>query len=173
MHDLDATVRILRATPASLDALLSGVPDALVHANYGPETFSAADVVGHLILGERLDWIPRTRVILEHGLDRPFDAFPWDGVDEATAGASITDRLSIFAELREQNLAELASMNLTPADLDRRGLHPKLGPVTLGQMLRTWGVHDLHHVAQICKAINYQFRDAIGPWRPHVNSIPS
>ena len=101
-----------------------------------------------------------------------FDPFPWDGRDEETEHRSLSARLDAFERLRVGNLRALDAMALAPNDLEREGEHPILGPVTVREMLSTWGVHDLHHVAQICKAVNYQFRDAIGPWRPHVNSIP-
>jgi hypothetical protein len=169
---LEATAAILRSTPETVRALTAHLPEDLLRADYGPDTFSPYDVVGHLILGERLDWIPRTRIVLEHGEDRPFDPFPWDGCDEATEGIPLAERIDAFAALRAENLAALVALDLTDDDLDRLGSHPRFGAVSLGQMLTTWGVHDLHHVAQICKALNYQFREAIGPWRPHVNSIP-
>lgn len=172
MHGLDATLAILRSTPSMLAALTEHMTDAIADARYGPGTFSPRDVVGHLILGERLDWIPRTRHLLEHGESIPFEPFPWDGVDSETRDLAMRDRIAVFAELRTRNIDALEALALDDKALERTGLHPRLGVITLRQMLTTWGVHDLHHAAQICKAVNYQFRDAIGPWRPFVNSVP-
>ncbi|MEM7227575.1 MAG: DinB family protein [Planctomycetota bacterium] len=172
MHDIAPTLRILRATPGVIRNLLEGLTDDLLRANYGPDTFSPFDVLGHLILGERLDWVPRIRIIMEHGESREFDPFPWDGRDADTAQMTRGDRLDVFEDLRAANLDAVDAMQLTSADLERTGMHPIFGPVTMHQMISTWGVHDVHHTAQICKAVNYQFREAIGPWRPNVNSIP-
>ena len=173
MRDLERTLRILRATPTVLRALLDGLGDELPFRDYGPGTFHPFDVLGHLILGERIDWLPRVRTILEHGTGRPFDPFPWDGKDHDTEELTVGERLDVFETLRADNLSALEELDLTADDLRKLGRHPLFGDVTLHQLLTTWGVHDLHHIAQVTKAASYQFRDEIGPWRPHINSIPN
>jgi uncharacterized damage-inducible protein DinB len=170
--DLHRATAILERTPRVLRAWLSGLDEAWTHANYGPSTWSAYQVVGHLIIGERTDWIPRARIILQHGPARPFDPFPHTAAIGPESGRSLDDLLDEFAALRHDSLAELAAMNLTPAKLALRGTHPALGQVTLSQLIATWTVHDIHHTAQIAKAMAYQWRDQVGPWRAYLNILP-
>ena len=170
--DFDEAVQVLRGTPAVLHALLSGKSDAWVRSNYGAGTFSPLDVVAHLIHGERTDWIPRARIILEHGPDRPFDAFDPTAAYDESMGSTIGELLTQFENLRVANLAELEAMSPSSPQLDQRGLHPALGTVTLRQLLATWTVHDLHHIAQICKAMSHQYRDAVGPWSAYLSILP-
>lgn len=163
-----ATVRItgvLRATPETLRALLGDLPEDLCRADYGEGTFSPFDVLGHLIVGEREDWIPRARIILEHGESRPFDPFDHRATLSAEDGCTTPSLLDEFARLRAANLEALDAMDLSPADLDRSGTHPALGRVTLGELLHTWCAHDLHHTAQICKGLAHQVKGGVGPWR--------
>jgi len=170
--NLDDAIAHLRRTPSVLEHLLGSMPDAWTRANYGPQTFSPFDVVGHLIHGERTDWMPRLRMILEHGEAQPFEPFDRYAHYEASRGQSMTDLLQTFASLRAENLTALQSLQLTENDLQRRGTHPALGAVTLAQLLATWTAHDLHHIAQVCKAMSYQYRDAVGPWREYLGIIP-
>jgi hypothetical protein len=72
--------------------------------------------------------------------------------------------LDAFSELRTSNLSRLASLELTPEDLQRRGRHPELGPVTAEQLLATWVVHDLNHIGQIARVMSRQYSGAVGPW---------
>lgn len=170
MHTLPRTIEILERTPGVLRALLAGLPDFWVRAGYGPNTWSAVQVVGHLIVGERDDWLPRLRRILEHGESVPFDPFPHDatavGCDTSLAGL-----LDEFERLRAANLRELRETNLSPSDLERTGTHPAFGRVTAAQLLATWAVHDLHHLRQISLAMAWQYRDAVGPWREYLNTL--
>jgi uncharacterized damage-inducible protein DinB len=167
----DRTVSVLERTPAVLRALLAGLDTALTHASYGEGTWSAYEVVGHLIIGEREDWIPRVRIILEHGPLRPFDPFPHDAAIHPDSGRSLDDLLGEFAAARAESLAALHAFNLTPAHLALRGSHPALGEVTLAQLLATWATHDLHHTRQICKAMAWQSRELVGPWRDYLNTL--
>jgi hypothetical protein len=160
---------ILRRTPATLDTLLRGLPDAWVRGNEGrthegKESWSPFDIVGHLIAGERTDWMPRARIILEHGEARPFDPFDRFAQEKESRGNSLEQLLDEFARLRKQNLAALQGLNLQPEDLTRRGRHPALGAVTLAELLATWAVHDLTHVHQLSRVMAHQYRDAVGPW---------
>jgi hypothetical protein len=169
--DLDEAVAVLSRTPASLDAVLRGVPEGLTRATEGGETWSAYDVVGHLIHGEETDWLPRVRIILEHGEARPFDKFNRTAQFEASQGRTLASLLDEFASLRARNLEALAGLRLSAADLERRGTHPAFGAVTLRQLLATWVAHDLDHVIQIARVIGRQYTDEVGPWRAYLRII--
>ena len=168
---LDDAVAILGRTPATLDALLRGLPAAWVNANEGGDTWSPFDVVGHLIHGERTDWLPRTRHILEHGESRPFDTFDRFAQFDASRGRSLDSLLDEFAAARTESLGGLVALRLTDADLDRRGRHPQLGAVSLRQLLSTWTAHDLDHIVQISRVLARQYSDAVGPWRAYLRVI--
>jgi hypothetical protein len=168
---MEDAVAILARTPATLDALLRGLPAGWIMAHEGGQTWSAFDVVGHLIHGEHTDWIPRARIILEHGEARPFDKFDRFAQFTATEGRALGSLLDEFAMLRRENLRQLESMGLTDADFDRRGRHPELGVVTLRQLLATWVAHDLDHVVQISRVLARQYSDEVGPWRAYLRII--
>jgi len=168
---LGDAMAILSRTPAAIDALLRGLPDAWLNANEGPRTWSPFDVVGHLIHGEETDWMPRARLILEHGNTRPFVKFDRFAQFDASAGKTVGALLDEFAERRRRNLDDLAALGLTDADLDRPGLHPELGPVTMRQLLATWVAHDLDHVVQISRVLARQYSDDVGPWRAYLRVI--
>jgi hypothetical protein len=164
-------VAILSRTPAALDALLRDLPEGWIAAHEGGETWSPFDVIGHLIHGEHTDWIPRAKMILEHGDDRPFEKFDRFAQFQASNGRTLASLLDEFATLRRQNLRELASLPITETALDRHGRHPELGIVTLRQLLATWVAHDLDHVVQISRAIARQYTDEVGPWRAYLRII--
>lgn len=168
---LDGIIPTLERTPGVLRGLLLGLPDDAVRGNYGPGTWSAYEVVGHLIVGERLDWLPRTRHILRFGTTRPFDPFPHDATIRPESGGPLAGLLDEFERLRAEGLRELQALDLRAEDLSRRGLHPALGEVTLGQLLATWAAHDLHHVRQACLALAWGLRDEVGPWREYLNTF--
>ncbi len=166
--NLQHGIVVLERTPAAFRALLGGLPDVWVMANEGPDTFSPFDNVGHLIHGERSDWIPRARIILEHGAQRTFA--PYDRLAQVreSAGKTMAALLDEFAELRAENLTTLRSWNLTDAQLALHGQHPALGRVTLDQLLSTWVAHDLGHLAQTSRVMAKQYRQAVGPWRAYL-----
>ena len=168
---LDEAVAILTRTPATLDALLRGLPDGWVEAHEGGQTWSPFDVIGHLIHGEQTDWLPRVQIILQHGEARAFDKFDRFAQFAASAGRPLASLLDEFTTLREKNVSELRTLRLTDSDLDRRGRHPELGVVTLGQLLATWVAHDLDHVMQIARVMARQYSDAVGPWRAYLRII--
>ncbi len=170
--ELDQGIDILRRSPAILREMLHGLDDRWTMSNYGPDTFSPYDVMGHLVYGERSDWLGRAKIILEHGESRAFDQFDRYAMYEDSKGKTIGDLLEEFARLRAANLEELASLGISEADYARPGRHPNFGPVNLGQLLATWAVHDLHHIAQICKAMSYQYKEAIGPWLQFIGIVP-
>lgn len=161
---------VLRRTPDTLRALLSGLPESWLHADEGGDTFSPWDVVAHLLHGERTDWMPRLRIILEHGEARPFEPFDRFAHRTASIGASIDELLEKFEEARQASLAELASLLDGGLDsgLDRAGRHPELGRVTARQLLATWAVHDLGHVRQIARVLAKQYGGEVGPWRAYL-----
>ncbi|HEX7005275.1 MAG TPA: DinB family protein [Trueperaceae bacterium] len=161
--DLDDATAVLERTPASLIALLGGLPDRWTAATEGDGTWSPYDVLGHLVHGERVNWMPRLRHILE-GRSEPFEEFDRTAQFRDSAGRSLSELLVTFAELRRENLAELRLLGLTDADLQRRGLHPNLGEVRLAELLATWAVHDLDHVTQISRTMAKVYRAAVGPW---------
>ncbi len=168
---LAEAVAVLSRTPATLDALLRGLPNVWVHCNEGGNTWSALDIVGHLICGERTDWMPRARIILEHGEARPFDPFDRFAQSRERQDKSLEQRLDEFARLRSENLAALQALNLHPEDLTRRGRHPALGVVTLSQLLSTWAVHDLTHVHQLSRVMAHRYGEAVGPWSAYLGVL--
>jgi hypothetical protein len=168
---MEEGVAILERTPATFDALLRGLPEGWVAAHEGGATWSAFDILGHLIHGERTDWMPRARIILEHGEAQPFEKFDRLAQFAEPEARSLGHLLDEFAALRRDNLRSLASLRLTEADLDRRGRHPELGIVTLRQLLATWVAHDLDHVVQISRVLARQYSDQVGPWRAYLRVI--
>lgn len=164
-------VAILTRTPAALDALLRGLPDSWIAAHEGGTSWSPFDVIGHLIHGERTDWLPRARTILTHGDSQPFDTFDREAQFVASKGRTLDSLLDEFAAIRRDSLRELDSLHLTEADLDRHGRHPALGPVTLRQLLATWAAHDLDHIVQMSRVLATQYADEVGPWRAYLRII--
>jgi DinB family protein len=162
---------ILARTPQTLRTLLEGLPDELVRTNYGPDTWSPHEVIGHLIHGEKTDWLPRARLILQAGEAVAFEPFDRNGHVALCHERSPDELLDLFESLRIANLAELRSMSIKPADLGRYGRHPALGRVTLSQLLAAWAVHDLNHIAQVCKGIAYQQRNEVGPWKAYLSIL--
>lgn len=154
---------VLSRTPRALRGLLEGLDDPWLDAREGPETFSPRDVLGHLILGEETDWIPRLRLILDHGAARPFEPFDRFGFRERYGSKPVSHLLDVFEGLRTENLRALEAARLAPADLARPGRHPELGPVTLGQLLATWVAHDLNHLAQITRVMAKRYAEEVGP----------
>jgi uncharacterized damage-inducible protein DinB len=142
-----------------------------VRCNEGKDSWSAFDIVGHLIVGERTDWMPRLRIILENGEARPFDSFDRFAQLRETQGKSLEQLLDEFARLRSESLLALQQLNLQPADFSRRGKHPALGTVTLSELLATWTVHDLTHMHQLSRVMAHQYRDAVGPWTAYLGVL--
>lgn len=168
---LDEAVEVLRRTPATLRALLCDLQDCWLMSHEGPDTFSPYDVLGHLLHGEETDWIPRARIILEHGESTPFEPFDRFAFKEKYKGTQVSELLDMFDTMRFKNLAALDQMLLGTEQLQLRGTHPELGRVTLGQLLATWVVHDLSHISQIVRVMARQYDSAIGPWRAYISII--
>jgi hypothetical protein len=163
-HNLQYTVSLLSRTPAALNALLRDLPEAWTRSNEGGKTWSAFDVLGHLIHAERTDWMPRVKRILEAGESQSFEPFDRFAQERASQGKSLPELLDEFGRVRAQNLHELRALSLKPEDLARRGRHPELGSVTLAELLATWAAHDLTHLHQVSRIMAHQYREAVGPW---------
>src|SRR6266704_6667279 len=168
---LEHTISLLARTPRALDALLRDLTEAWTLRNEGENSWSAYEVVGHLIHGERTDWMPRAKVILQFGESRAFDPFERWAQARESQGKSLGELLDEFASLRSENLHELRVLNLRPEDLARRGRHPSLGVVTLSQLMATWAAHDLTHLHQISRVLAHQYRAVVGPWRAYLGVL--
>lgn len=169
--DLGSVITQLESTPVVLRALLGGYPESRVMRRYGPESFSPYHVVGHLIIGERHDWLPRVMHILEHGDRRPFEPFGHESTIDPASGRSLGELLDEFASLRGEGVGVLRETSLNEQALAFKGSHPGLGEVTLAQLLSTWAVHDLHHIAQICKGLACGAGDDVGPWAAYLGIL--
>ncbi|MBB6146515.1 hypothetical protein HNQ77_004494 [Silvibacterium bohemicum] len=168
---LQETLALLDRTPATLNSLLRDLPESWTARNEGGETWTVFDVLGHLVYGERADWVGRGRMIREFGESRSFDPFDRLGFRRETEGRTLAQLLDEFARLRTANLEEVRGWNLIPADLDRKGRHPAFGPVSLSELLSAWAVHDLTHLHQISRIMAYQYRDAVGPWSAYLGVL--
>jgi DinB superfamily len=168
---LPDTIALLTRTPAVLNALLRDLPETWALANEGADTWRPFDIVGHLVHGERTDWMPRARMILQSGERQTFAPFDRLGHVREMQGKSLEQLLEEFTSLRSQNLAELRALNLGPEALARRGRHPALGEVTLAQLLATWPVHDLTHLHQISRGLARQYQQAVGPWSAYLGVL--
>ena len=168
---LDDALPVLRRTPTVVRSLLVDLPARWIEATEGPGTWSPFDVVGHLIHGERTDWVPRVEHMLRYGDEIPFPPFDREAMFAASRGMSLAELLDTFERLRAENLNRLTALGLTDADLARRGKHPELGQVTVRQHLATWVAHDLGHVGQIVRVMARQYSDAVGPWRPYLSIL--
>jgi hypothetical protein len=169
--DLDQALAVLSRTPAVLRALLAGLPEAWATCTEGPDTWSPYDVLGHLISGEESDWLPRARMILEHGERRTFEPFNRTGFLETSKGKTLAQLLEEFDVARTRSLQMLRALSLAPEDLSRRGRHPDFGPVTLRQLLATWVAHDFTHLAQIVRVMAKRYDADVGPWKQYLGIL--
>jgi DinB superfamily len=171
VHNLNDNLALLVRTPAALDALLRGLPDAWTLRTEGRGTWTARDVVAHLEDLERTDWMPRVRRLLELGERRPFDPVDRQAFRRQARGKSLERLLGEFSRQRQKNLDVVRALKLKSADLARRGRHPSLGVVTLSELLAAWAVHDLTHLHQIVRILAHQYRDAVGPWNRYLGVL--
>lgn len=167
--DLRRLEAILSNTPTTIAAITRGLPEEVLKRNEGAGTWSCFDVVGHLIHGERTDWIPRTKQILEG--NRRFVPFEREAMFRNSAGKRFADLVKEFKELRREGIQTLRSFKLTEAKLRQTGLHPEFGEITLQQHLATWATHDLGHIAQICRVLAKQWKEEIGPWQKYLSIV--
>ena len=163
-QSLEMTMGLLERTPGALDSLLRGLPDEWTSRDEGEGTWNVYGIMGHLVHAEVADWVPRARIILEVGQAQPFPPFDRLAQEREGRGKTLDRLLDEFAEVRAQSLRQVREWGLTQEDLKKTGLHPKFGPVTLGQLLATWAAHDLTHLHQISRVMAVQYKEAVGPW---------
>lgn len=171
--NLAQAIEVLERTPLLLDTMLRNLSEGWVTHNEGGETWSPYDVMGHLIHGESTDWIARTNIILSDGPNKTFAKFDRFAQFEESKGKTLAQLLDDFKTLRQKNIAYLKSKNLTEADLNKTGIHPAFGEVTLKQLLSTWTVHDLNHIAQISRIMAKQYTGEVGPWIEYLRILKS
>ena len=168
---LSEVTSMLSRTPGVLRSLLEDLPEAWLETNEGEGTFSPRDVLGHLIHGEKTDWVPRIKLVLQVGESRPFVPFDRFGFRDLVRGSSTKALLAELESWRTSNVAFLRELHLTPSQLSLSGTHPELGRVTLGELLATWAVHDLNHVSQIVRVMSKRYTAAVGPWRAYLGIL--
>lgn len=166
---LDHAINLLSRMPGVLRGMLEGLPSEWLSKNDGEKTWNPYDVLGHLIHGERTDWIPRAKIIMEEGERKAFEPFDRFAQFEASKGKSLEELLGTFERLRQENIRRLKEMRLRPEDLRRSGKHPELGTVTLGELLATWVAHDQDHLVQISRTMARQYQKAVGPWQAYLS----
>jgi hypothetical protein len=171
--DITSVITILTRTPATIRELVANLEDIWLHANEGPGTWSPHEVVAHLIFCEQTDWVPRMRIILDDTSDKKFIPFDRTGHFPIAAGRSIDSLLHQFEQLRLENILILVAADLTEDDLKKEGIHPAFGPVTLGQLLASWVVHDMTHIYQITRTIAKQYEEEVGPWKAYMRILNS
>jgi hypothetical protein len=169
--NLNDAQAVLARTPAVLQTWLSDLPDAWAENNEGAETWSPYHVIGHLLHGERTDWIPRAQIILQHGEAQPFPPFDRFAQFNESKGKTLAELLTDFATLRTENLRTLRELNISADDLQKTGTHPAFGQVTLEQLLATWVAHDLGHLAQIARTMARQYTRTVGPWHAYLTIL--
>ena len=169
--DLKKSLEILERTPIVLETMLSGLSDEWIVNNEGPDTWSPFDILGHLVQGENTDWIPRMGIILSDQKDKSFEPFDRFAQFETSKGKSLKQLIDEFKELRKRNIQILVSKELTEDNLDQKGTHPTFNQVTLRQLLSTWVVHDLNHIAQISRVMAKQYKLEVGPWKEYLKIV--
>ncbi len=168
---LEKSIEILQRTPGVLSAMLQGISNEWTSNNEGGDTWSVYDIVGHLIYGEKTDWIPRAEIILSEEEDKTFEPYDRFAQFKESKGKSLQQLLEEFEKLRSKNIEQLLSKSLTTKDLEKTGIHPAFGEVTLTQLLATWAVHDLNHISQIARVMAKQYEAAVGPWREYLGIL--
>jgi hypothetical protein len=163
-YTIKEAAQVLERTPLVLRTLLAGLADGWTMSNEGLDTFSPYDVLGHLIHGEKTDWVTRAKIILESGISKPFTSWDRFAQYEESKGKTLEQLLDEFEAVRKENMQWFKGLNLSEADLNKKGMHPKLGAVTLRNLLSTWVVHDLTHIAQITRVMAKQYKEEMGPW---------
>ncbi|MCW5519014.1 DinB family protein [Aureitalea sp. L0-47] len=169
--NLQQSIELLERTPKVLNAMLSGLSEEWINNNEGNNTWSPYDVVGHLVHGERTDWIPRTFIIMNDSDQKTFTPYDRFAQFEESKGKSLEQLLDEFESLRKANLEQLRGFGLMDSDLRRQGIHPSLGPVTLRNLLSAWVVHDQGHIAQISRVLAKQYKEDVGPWNEYMTIL--
>lgn len=167
-YTIDKALEVLEQTPSTLYSFLSNLSDEWIHSNEGENTWSVFDVIGHLIHGEKTDWIQRSKIILSDSENKTFESFDRFAQFEISKGKSIAQLLQEFSDLRAENLKELKTLKITEAQFNLKAIHPELGEVTLKALLASWVTHDLGHIAQIARIMAKQYKDEVGPWEAYI-----
>ncbi len=162
------SIEILESTPKVIESFLEGLSDEWISQNEGGESWSPFDILGHLVHGEKTDWINRTETILKYGKEKTFKPFDRFAQFDDSKGKSLSELLDEFKTLRKRNIKRLTEMNIQESDLNKEGIHPHFGKVTLKELLSTWVVHDLGHIRQIARVMAKQYKDEIGPWKEYL-----
>ena len=168
---LSDAIQILSRTPMVIKELLLGLPDEWILSNEGTNTWSPFDILGHLIHGEKTDWIPRARIILGNQENKTFIPFDRFAQFEESKGKSVDELIDEFTILRKENIITLKQMNLQPEHLGQIGIHPDFGKVTLRQLLATWVVHDLSHINQMTRVMAKNYQVEAGPWTRYISIL--
>lgn len=169
--EIDKATQILSRTPQVIEALLKGISDDWLMNNEGENTWSAYEIVGHLIHGEMTDWIPRAKIILSNSPNKTFEPFDRFAQQRQGKARAMTDLLEEFKKLRTKNIKELLSFKIDEKTLKKKGIHPELGEVNLKELLSTWVVHDLGHISQISRVMSKQYKDEVGPWKEYLGIL--
>lgn len=169
--DLQKSIEILERTPLVLASMLNGISKEWLYSNEGKDTWSPYDIIGHLIVGEKTDWVVRANIILSDAEDKQFVPFDRFAQLQAKQDIPIAELLTEFTSLRKDNLTTLKSLQITQEDLKRKGIHPELGDVTLSELLATWTAHDLGHINQIARVMAKQYKTEVGPWKAYLKIV--
>lgn len=170
-YSIDKALEILDRTPKILKIYLENLSDQWVYCNEGPGTWCAFDIVGHLIHGEKTDWIPRLKIVLNDSVNNTFEPYDRFAQFEESKGKTLNQMLLEFSELRTKNLNYLKSLNITETDLNKKATHPELGEVSLKNLLATWVTHDLGHIAQINRVMAKQYKEEVGSWIKYISIL--
>jgi len=170
-YSIDKSLEILDRTPRILETYLGDLSDEWIFCNEGDETWNAFDIVGHLIHGEKTDWIPRLKIILDDSENKTFKPYDRFAQFNESKGKSIRQLLEEFSKLREQNIEFLKSLNISETDFNKKAIHPSLGEVTLKNLLATWVAHDLGHISQVSRVMAKQYKDEVGPWIEYISIL--
>ncbi len=171
IFDLTTSIKVLAKTPKVLTTLLDQLPDSWTNENEGPETWSAYDIIGHLIHGEKTDWIPRLKIILSSNESKEFETFDRFAQFQNSKDKTLNDLLIEFSLWREKNLKSLKSFNLQDIQYNLKGIHPEFGEVSLKQLLATWVVHDLNHINQLSRVLAKVYKSEVGPWNKYISVL--
>jgi hypothetical protein len=169
--DLESAIEILGRTPLIMKAWVSNLPEAWSSYKHSEDNWSAFDILGHFIHGEKTNWIPRAKIILQQEGTKEFEPFDRFAQYDDSKGKTIETLLDEFVLLREKNLDILRGFDLKPADWERQGIHPEFGVVTLKELISTWVVHDLDHIAQLAGEMAKRYTDEVGPWGPYLGVL--
>ena len=170
---IEKSIEILQRTPEVLEAMVKNISPEWTEKTEGGETWNVFDVLGHLVHGEKTDWIPRLEIILSDAPDKKFAPFDRFAQFEESRGKTLRELLEEFKRLRKKNVDVLRSQKLTTENLEQKGVHPAFGKVTLAQLLSTWTVHDLDHISQISRVMAKQYKEAVGPWTQYLKILNS